>query len=261
MKRIALGLGFAAVALAAVLATVLVVAPAQWVAAAVDRASDGHLLLADARGTLWRGDATLVVAAGRGNDGVRAALPDRLSWQLAPAALATGGVELTVAHPSALNQPLTLRRAAGGETVLGAATLRLPAALLSALGAPWNTVRPGGTLVVGWDRLILAAGFMQGNLTAEWQYASSALTAVAPIGHYRLTASGGYPGTQLQLTTVNGALQMAGAGTIGAGGQVRFRGSAQLAADADPAVRAQLAGLLSLLGKRDGEKVILNLES
>ncbi|MFN9212289.1 MAG: type II secretion system protein N, partial [Betaproteobacteria bacterium] len=67
MKRIALGRGFAAVALAAVLATVLVVAPAQWVAAAVDRASDGHLLLADARGTLWRGDATLVVAAGRGN--------------------------------------------------------------------------------------------------------------------------------------------------------------------------------------------------
>jgi general secretion pathway protein N len=254
-------LGLGVIALLAITGTAALVAPAQWAAGAIESASRGHLRLADARGTLWRGDATLVVAASGAADAVRTSLPERLSWRLAPLPLLLGRAELTLAHPSALAQPVTLQTGWSGAATISAGTLRLPAALLTGLGAPWNTVRPGGTLQLVWDRLSFDAGRMQGDLAAEWQYASSALSPVVPIGHYRLTASGGYPDTRLQLTTINGPLEMSGQGTIAAPGQVRFRGVARMAPGAEDAVKAQLAGLLSLLGKRDGENVILNLES
>jgi general secretion pathway protein N len=250
-----------AIALLVSVGTAAIVAPAQWAATAIERASRGHVRLADARGSVWRGDATLVVAAGSATDAVRSSLPERLSWRLAPLPLLLGTAELTLAHPSALAQPVTLQIGWGGAATVGAGTLRLPAALLIGLGAPWNTLRPGGTLQLAWDRLSFSAGRMQGDLAAEWQYASSALSPVVPMGHYRLTAAGGYPDTRLQLTTINGPLEMSGAGSIAAPGRVRFRGVARIAPGAEAAVKAQLAGLLSLLGKRDGENVTLNLES
>jgi uncharacterized membrane protein len=49
---------------------------------------------------------------------------------------------------------------------------------------------------------------MQGNISAEWQYASSALTPVSPMGHYRLQTNGVWPGTQLDLLTISGPLEL-----------------------------------------------------
>jgi general secretion pathway protein N len=165
---------------------------------------------------------------------------------------------LTVTHPSALTQPLTVRAPVfGGTTTLSAATLRLPASLLIGLGAPWNTVRPGGILVVNWGRLQLQPRNCAATLTGEWQYASSALTPVSPMGHYRLQTNGVWPGTQLELLTISGPLELKGSGTIPEGGRLRFEGRAQPVAGTDPGVKAQLTGLISLLGRRDGDGALL----
>jgi general secretion pathway protein N len=251
---------FVLAALLALLLTVLVIAPAQWAASALARASNGRVELAEARGTLWNGSALLVLASAADTAAPRATLPERLSWQLSPWALLLGQLDVTVSHPSALAQPLSVRAplVGGGTTTLGATTLRLPASLLVGVGAPWNTIRPGGILVVTWDRLQLARGRLQGNISGEWQYASSALTPVSPMGHYRLQTNGIWPGTQLELLTISGPLELKGNGTIPEGGRLRFTGRAQAMAGTDPGIKAQLTGLISLLGRRDGDGALLN---
>lgn len=254
-------IGLLFVALLATLGTVLALAPAQWAAAAVRSFTAGRVDLAEATGTLWRGQATLVLSSGPQAGAARASLPERLSWRLAPWPLLVGTVDLTLSHPSALSQPLSLRIAPGSPTVVGATTLRLPASLLTGLGAPWNTIRPGGSLAISWDRLQIAQGRMQGGVTAEWQMASSALSPVAPFGHYRLRTDGVFPGTRLELVTISGPLEMTGSGTIDEGGRLRFQGVARPQPGTDPAVKTQLSGLISLLGRRQGDEAILNFGS
>jgi len=245
-------------ALAVLAVTVLVMAPAQWASGAVRSATNGRVDLAEARGTLWNGSAVLVLSAGDAA-AARASLPERLSWQLNPWALLVGQIDLTLTHPSALSQPLAIRAPlAGGTTTLGGTSVRLPASLLVGLGAPWNTVRPGGILTLSWDRLQIEPQRISGNFSAEWQYASSALTPVSPMGHYKLTTNGIWPGTQLELLTISGPLELKGSGTIPEGGRLRFTGRAQALAGTDPGVKAQLTGLISLLGRRDGEGALLN---
>jgi general secretion pathway protein N len=256
------GLGWLLVAVVAVIGTVAALAPAQWGAAAVRSATGGRLDLAETAGSLWNGQATVVLASGAEPGSSRASLPERLSWKLSPWALAVGTIDLTLAHPSALAQPLTIRLSPGTPAVLGATTLRLPASLLIGLGAPWNTVRPGGVITVNWDRLQLSPGHMQGALAAEWQFASSSLTPVSPFGHYRLVTNGQYPGTTLQLQTVSGPLELTGNGTIAEGGRLRFEGTARPVAGTDPSIKTQLTGLISLLGpRRDSETANLRFGS
>jgi general secretion pathway protein N len=240
--------------------TALVIAPAQWAASAVRSATSGRIELADASGTLWNGSAILVLAASSDPGASRASLPERLSWRLSPWSLLAAQLDLTLTHPSALTQPLAIRAPliGGGASTLGTATLRLPASLLVGLGAPWNTIRPGGILTINWDRLQIEPNRLLGNVSAEWQYASSALTPVSPMGHYRLQTNGIWPGTQLELLTISGPLELKGSGTIPEGGRLRFLGRAQAMAGTDPGVKAQLTGLISLLGRRDGEGALLN---
>ncbi len=249
----------------AALATVITLAPAQWADRVVQRATGGRVELAEASGTVWNGSATLVLAPGAARDGAhelaRSSLPDPVTWHLSPWPLLSGTVELTLSHPSALVGALTISAYADGRLHLGAGTVKLPATMLIGLGAPWNTVRPGGIVSVHTDGLELAQGRGRGSLTADWEYASSALSPVSPIGHYRLQTSGQYPGTRLELQTISGPLELTGSGTIGEGGRLRFSGIARPLAATDAATRTQLTGLISLLGRRDGDAAILSFGS
>ena len=252
-------LGYLLVAAVAVLATTLIVAPAQWMASAVAEATGNRIVLAEAAGSLWNGRASVVLSPGDGRGSASVSLPETLAWSLSPWLLLAGTVDLTLAHPSALSQPLRVRADLSRRVELSSATLRLPASVLVGLGAPFNTIRPGGLISISWQRLEFHDGRMQGDLVGEWQFASSALSPLAPFGHYRLSAAGGYPGTRLSLMTVAGPLEMTGDGTIDERGSLRFSGRARALPGADASTRAQLAGLITLLGRRDGDSAILSL--
>jgi general secretion pathway protein N len=252
-------LAYVLVATASILATALVVAPAQWMASAVAQLTGSRIVLADARGSLWNGRASVVLAPGLDGGTPPMSLPETLSWTLSPWRLLAGTVDLTFSHPSALAQPLRLRADLSRRIELSGATLRLPAAVLVGLGAPFNTIRPGGLISLTWQRLEFHDGRMQGDLIGEWQFASTELSRVAPFGHYRLSATGGYPGTRLALSTVAGPLEMTGDGTIDDRGSLRFSGRARASPDVDASTRAQLAGLITLLGRREGDSAILSL--
>jgi general secretion pathway protein N len=242
------GAGLALAAVLAVALTVAVRAPAAWVGDWLQ--AQGRLRLIDARGTIWNGSALLGLSDGR----QVMLIPGRLSWNIELAAIASGRVTADVSHP-ALAAPLAVSLAAK-SIALKAGQAELPAALLAALGAPFNTVRPGGALGLRWTDVELTGGVLAGTLQIDWSEAQSALSTVAPLGSYRLQVIGAGDTARLQLDTLRGPLRLQGSGTV-KGGRVSFKGLAS----ADPDMRPALIGLISVLGPRVGDQAVLAIET
>ena len=245
MMRYRLGVVLAAVVAAA--CVVAVRAPAAWVGDWLQ--SQGRLRLIDARGTVWSGSAMLGLSDGR----QVMLVPGRLTWKIGLAAVGTGRVTADIAHP-ALTAPLRVTVAAQ-SVALRTGQAELPAALLVALGTPFNTVRPGGALAVRWTDLEFKGGALAGDLQVDWREAQSALSTVAPLGSYRLQITGGGDATRVQLDTLHGPLRLQGSGSV-KGGRVSFKGIAS----AEPQMRAALIGLISVLGRRAGDDAVLTFD-
>ena len=246
--------------------------PAQWLADGLNQASDGRLLLAEARGSLWQGSGTLVLTGGSGSRDA-AVLPDRLHWQLRPS---WRGLQLLASQACCLPSGLRLQlqpawggfslQLGDGPPAAGAAAAppealigHWPAAWLAGLGTPWNTLQLGGQLQLSSAglRLQSAAGRLQleGSLNLLLQDVSSSLSTLPALGSYklRLQGTGGQP-TTLQLSTVEGALRLRGDGQW-SNARLRFRGVAQAAEGQD----SVLSNLLNIIGQRQGALSILSI--
>ena len=263
----------------------LLFAPAQWLADGLQQASNGRLLLAEARGSLWSGSAVLVLTGGPGSLDA-SALPGRLAWQLRPhwqglRLLARqdcclngelqlllqpgwGGYSLVLGQPQPQPQPVTAggKPAASLDAPLVAPLVgHWPAAWLAGLGTPWNTLQLGGVLQLS------STGFtvqsvegrvrLLGALALELRGVSSRVSTLPTLGSYRLSLQG--PGAAgeaaaLQLLTLDGALRLSGSGQW-AGAKLRFRGQAQAAEGQAPA----LQNLLNIIGRRQGALSVISI--
>lgn len=231
-------------------------APARWLAGALERATDGHLQLQNARGTVWNGTANVVFASGAGG-GDRTALPGLLTWQLWPR---WDGAGARLDLPCCAPQPLELqaRPGGGGLTVQWKdGRSRWPAAMLTGLGAPWNTLKPEGTLDVSSQGFSMAFSEDRlrfgGRAILEATDISSSLSTLRPMGSYRVTLDGG-PSATVLLTTQGGSLQLSGSGTWN-GQALRFNGEASAAAGSEDA----LSNLLNIIGRREGARSLITL--
>jgi general secretion pathway protein N len=232
----------------AVALTVVVRAPAAWVGDWLQ--SHGRLCLVDARGTVWSGSALLGMSDGR----QITLIPGRVSWRMGWGQIASGRITADVSH-SALAAPLAVSLS-GKSFALKSGQAELPAATLSALGVPFNTIRPGGVLAVSWTDVEIREHGLAGEVRIEWRDAQSALSPVAPLGSYRLEIAGQGGAARLRLDTLRGPLRLQGSGTL-KGGRVSFKGLAS----AEPDMRPALNGLIGLLGPRSGDDAILFLET
>jgi general secretion pathway protein N len=241
----------------------LAFAPAAWVARAVSSASAERMQLADARGTVWSGSAVPVLTGGAGSSDA-AALPGRLSWTIG---WQGSGLAVRARQPCCLNGDLTLRVAPGlgrwRVEMIGnpdaKAIGQWPAAWLVGLGTPWNTLQPGGTLRLVSPGLVMdnAEGRwrMSGRLDVELAGTSSRVSTLPILGSYRLSLVGDAAGAaQLQLTTLEGLLQLAGSGQWAAS-SFRFRGEARAAEGAE----AALDNLLNIIGRRQGARAVISI--
>jgi general secretion pathway protein N len=226
--------------------TVVVRAPAAWLGDWLEDHTRVRLL--DARGTVWHGSAFIGFSNGR----EITLVPGRIEWQVD--GLRAGGIGARVTH-AWLSGPLQLSLAREGVTFAKGAA-RLPAGVLASAGAPFNTLRPGGTLEASWTDTVLRGAALTGDVQIDWRDASSALSTVAPIGSYRLRVTGRGDGPALELATLSGPLQLQGRGKI-EGARIRFNGTAGAEADMRPA----LNGLLGVLGMRSGDKVLLAIDT
>lgn len=255
----------AGIALGTVLAT-LVFAPASWLAAAVAHASGERLLLADARGSLWSGNAVLVLAGGPASRDA-SALPGRLRWTLGLARENRSRLELRLRHACCIGDQLRLRIEPGlGRWRVAlppgpAEVAHWPLAWLAGLGTPFNTLQLGGWARLHGDALAIESSQGRIRVTGKAEIdlveVSSRLSPLDALGSYRLTlggAAGDGGDAQLVLSTQRGPLRLGGTGQW-LGQRFRFRGEAR----ADAGAEAMLDNLLNLLGRRQGALAILSI--
>lgn len=253
--------GVAAGALAAFVAF----APASWLADAVDRATAGRLLLAEARGSIWNGSALPVLTGGAGSRDARA-LPGRLQWTLGLAVRGGAGLDLRARQDCCIEGELSLRlkpRWGGWRLELAPPAsaqplLHWPASVLAGLGTPFNTLDLGGTVSLASEGLAAERGaggwHFDGRAALTLHDLSSRLAVLLPVlGSYRVQVDGGET-LRFALSTLEGALRLQGQGEWTAGG-LRFRGLAAAAPGSEPA----LNNLLNNLGRRQGGGALLSI--
>jgi general secretion pathway protein N len=132
-----------------------------------------------------------------------------------------------------------------------------PSALLAGLGTPWNTLQLQGGLALSTQQLVAQwqAGqwSVSGTVQLDATQMSTSLSTLKPVGSYRLLWSGGVS-PRLNLSTLDGALQLQGAGQW-VGGRLQFEGEAR----ATPERAEALANLLNIIGRRDGARAIIKV--
>jgi general secretion pathway protein N len=238
--------------------------PAGWLAGAVATASAQRVLLTDARGTLWRGSALLVLTGGVGSRDATA-LPDRLEWRLGLSGLKP---ELRLRQACCLRGEVRALVSPGWGRVAvqvlpdqGTTIGQWPAALLAGLGTPWNTMQMGGTLRLTSPGMTIESvqGRMRfsGDAALDIAHVSSRVSTLDTLGSYRLTLRGDAAsgdGARMELITVDGALRLSGNGQW-AGNGLRFRGEAAAAEGSEPA----LNNLLNIIGRRQGARSVISI--
>lgn len=171
------------------------------------------------------------------------------------------GLDIQVTADCCTAQPLQLRATAVGwkgvRLVFQDGQSQWPASLLAGLGTPWNTVQAQGQLSATTQDFAVELGptglRQTGRLQLDALNISSRLSTLSPMGSYRFNLVGG-PSPSLELTTLEGSLQLSGQGQW-VGQHLRFTG----VASAVPERVEALSNLLNILGRRDGARSIITV--
>jgi len=249
------------------LTALLIHLPAQWLAQALFKATQGQVQLQEAKGSVWQGSGKLVLTGGEGSRDALA-LPGRIHWQtgmsLNSANLPQFNFNLNA--PCCMTQSARLSLQAPERLQVWQLQVddhqsQWPAHLLSGLGAPWNTLEPEGTLRLETKQLRFnlqtQPAWLQGGITLTAENMSSKLSTLKPMGTYQINlggASAANPLPSLSLTTQSGSLLLSGQGQW-QDSRLQFRGEAS----AVPEHAAALSNLLNIIGRRQGARSLLSL--
>jgi general secretion pathway protein N len=248
----------AVVGMLSAITALVATAPATIADALLARASLGRVRLAQAEGSLWNGSGRLVLVGAPGSGGQAdpsqgLVVPVTLRWQVRALPLLLGLVDANIALEGAgeavriSGQPSDLRIAAGG--------LRFPELQLAGLGSPWNTIRPSAALALRWQSLAIREGILDGTLDLQMRDVASAVSSVRPLGSYRVEVRGDGRNVGLVLTTQEGALRLQGQGGWDRRQGLRFEAEARAAGEH----RASLESLLTLMGRREGDRTMIRI--
>ncbi len=235
-------------------------APANWLATMVNRASDARVQLAEPQGTIWNGNARLVLSGGAFSTEALA-LPGRVRWRLRAG---PGSVRMRLEADCCARDGVSLVLHPRWQTwrvVVADGRSEWPAGVLAGLGAPWNTVQAQGRLQLQSQGMsvewIDGRVRVRGGATLDAQDVSSRLSTLRPIGSYRLqlTGDGASGQPQLQLQTLEGSLKLSGRGQWN-GARWGFRGQASVTPEHAPV----LGNLLGIIGRRQGNLSVIELD-
>ncbi len=229
----------------------VVFAPARWLAHAVAQASQGRVQLVNPQGTVWRGQADVVLSGGPGSQ-QQLGLPGGLHWQLQPRWSGIGpALQLQLRAPCCTPTPWAIWvhwQSGAARLALQNSTSSWPVEWLAGLGTPWNTINLQGrlhlqTTELEWLWRSSGKHEQQGSLKVQALDLASSLSTLRPLGSYELQLTP----NALQLRTLKGDLALTGQGHWDAG-RFRFQGWAE----ANAASVSALSNLLNILGRRDG---------
>ncbi|WP_087670509.1 type II secretion system protein N [Caballeronia humi] len=234
--------------------TLMVMLPAAWIVPQFTRVTAGHVNLVDPAGSLWRGSATLMLAASSDGSGATL-LPGRVEWTTAFLPLLTGRVRMTMRQTEAMPDAVMVDASLRGST-MSAGAIAVPATLLAGLGAPFNTLDIDGNVRLAWTDWRVLGRNTYGQLVVTLDDIGSRVSRVKPLGSYRVAMQAEGASATIDLSTVKGPLLLDGHGTASQE-STSFEGTAKAA----PEARENLAGLLNLLGRHtDPDTVALVLQ-
>ena len=237
--------------------------PISWVSGSLASQTGCRVILQQPIGTIWQGSAALAFSEPNATEGGcrdPMSVTERFHWSTSCTLLSmTCNTELQFA---ALEQPQVISWSLS-KTQIAANEIKLPANVLEGLGNPWSTLRPRGELGARWTDINLAGlpVFGASNATSSGviriiiSNLTSPISPVKPLGGYEIAANIADTGMNWTLSTTSGPLLLKGQGEFSnkgssAGGKgMQFSGEAS----ASPESQESLIGLLSLLGKKEGD--------
>lgn len=223
--------------------------PASFLLERARQAQPGKFEFREAGGTAWRGNAKATVSSPGGPLQV-----ERIEWRWLPGRLASGRFAFDIAAAA----PGIRARYEGARTLTSwevtGLEVRGDAQALGAL-VPWLAAwRPEGVVTITSPRLATDGAELRGEARFEWTHAAVSLSEVRPLGSYRADiVAEGHAG-RVKVTTLEGALQFTGQGTLTPPARITFSGQARGTGEQAKA----LEPLLGLLGpaRADGARAI-----
>jgi len=234
--------------------------PVTWIGGVLANQSACRVILHQPTGTIWQGSAALAFSEPNASSGgcrEPLSVTERFHWlsscKLASLSCTTELQFAALEQTQLINWSLT-------KTQILANEIKLPANILEGLGNPWSTLRPRGELGARWTdiNLVNFGGSEAGNTSASGviriiiSRLTSPISPVKPLGGYEISANIGQDGVNWTLSTTSGPLLLKGQGDFSnqAGNKgMHFSGEA----NASPEAQESLIGLLSLLGKKEGD--------
>lgn len=239
MKRI-LHIGIVALVL---LVLLLAQAPASWLDQALLRASHGFVGLANAKGSIWRGNGVIQAILPSG----RVETLEAVRWTLDPWALFALRLHLSMLSERG-GQPVVDATLTPTSLTLSEFRLNAPAALLGALSPTIRAADVTGLITVQASGVRLDQQASSGDGSLLWLGAGSSLTPVYPLGNYRVDLKGSGRGLDFTLSTLGGSLTLTGGGQWQPGQPLSFKATAI----PSPDQARQLVPLLRIIGKETG---------
>jgi len=175
--------------------TLLCMAPANWITPYLAQASNQRIQLIDATGSLWHGEASLMLSAGTDTGALGAnalaptLLPGRVTWRTAFWPLWQGRLHTEIFQTSAMPHSVELNLGLHQASLTGG-SLMVPATLLAGLGSPFNTLDLKGDMRLDWTPCQMRGDQVYGQLNLTLSDLSSRLARVSPLGSYRLEGHG-----------------------------------------------------------------------
>jgi general secretion pathway protein N len=242
--------------------------PVSWVSSALGGQTACRVVLQEPMGTIWQGSAALGFSESNAmGGGCKPPLAQTERFQWKTTCHIRGLSCMTEIQFSALEKPQIVQWGWEEPITFIANEISLPSTILEGLGNPWSTLRPRGTLSARWTDLKWAlsegnsgsaGGGSSGIIRITISNLTSPISPVAPLGSYEIQANLAQNASTWVLSTSSGPLLLKGEGEIayGPGSKgLQFSGEAAAAPEAEDA----LVGLLSLLGRREGNSYRLKL--
>lgn len=238
-------LAYALIVVVALLAAAVAYAPASLVDARLSAATFGQLRLANARGTLWQGEATLTDAAWT------FALP--LAWALEPIPLARGELVLQLVPAEGRREPRGRVLLSQGRVRLETLAATLPAALLTVL-FPWRPPPAlGGDIHLDVPVFDASASAWASDAVVRWTNASVAVGGLRPIALGDVAIAFKPRDADLSGALTNSGGELALNGTLLIGPQ---RTSLDVAVNPRPDAPAAIVRFLATLGRSDPQGTV-----
>jgi general secretion pathway protein N len=214
----------------------IVTAPATLLSRVVESASNGQFVLANATGTVWSGSASPAL---RQHSGSLMAL-EKLHWNISILPLFTGKLVTELKWDNVEQSQPMLVTASFAQVELRNAIIPLQAGVLGELAPMLQPAQLSGQMQIKGDLFTLAKSGINGDAVADWLNAGSVLSAVNPLGSYRLNLKGAGERLDVSLMTLSGALILEGNGSFSRSQGVKFQATARASESSKDSLRELL---------------------